>query len=574
MKNIFPKLGGFLSLVLLISGSIYMSNNQHSLSPGVPGLAANQAVNRSAPLAGPDNLSDSRKIDTKIIAGGSAKNDLSVPLISLQPIRARRNKTPNEHENPPLPIFGHKDGSDPVIQKNIGPEKTTAKTGIIFDGIDTKGSCKNCTPPDTNGDVGPNHYVQAVNSAFAIYSKTGETLYEPADINTIWTGFGGQCEVQNDGDPIVLYDSLANRWLISQFTVTSPFNECIAISQTNDPTGAWYRYAFQLSTTDFPDYPHFGIFPSGYYMSVNWFKDSEDYDGPRPYVFDRSAMLAGDAATFQTTSTPLGDKVNSLQPADLDGPLPPADGSPGLFLGFSDPFSVYKFNANWSDPSSSSWTESARLVPAKFKQLCPISPNCIPQKGTRQKLDGIGDRFMYRLVYRNMGSYETLLALHCARGDSPIVRIIHGVRLYEYQSFTGIAGIRWYEIRNPFGKASIFQQGTYSPADDLSRWMGSIAMDKNGSIALGYSISGSSLYPGIRFTSRLTSDPLGSMAQGEGILKNGSGYQYGSERWGDYSNLSVDPADDCTFWFTTQTNNSYTWDWNTTIGTLKLPGCP
>ncbi len=550
-----------LVLIILVASAIFVA--QVNPISGPAGLAAPAGVQPGAANASNDNGKGSGGPIT-IIEGASVQNDLSIPLREMKPLPPQANGRQEERENPPLPMVGHVDGPDPVLQSKVAdasiPAPAAATAGTTFEGINQAGGCGNCAPPDTNGDVGPNHYVQTVNSSFAVYSKTGTKLYGPAAINTIWSGFGGQCQSRNDGDPIVLYDSMADRWLISQFTAASPYNECIAISQTNDPTGAWYRYAFQLSTTDFPDYPHFGIFPDGYYMSVNWFKSGTTYAGPRPYVFDRAKMLAGQPATFQTTSAALGSSVGPLQPADLDGPTLPAAGSPGLFLEYASPFNLYKFQVNWTTPSSSTWVKSASLNTANFTQLCATSRNCIAQSGTTQKLDGIGDRFMYRLVYRNMGSYESLLAVHSVKAGGT--------------NSKPVAGVRWYEFRNPFGAVTVYQQGTYSLSDSISRWMGSIAMDKNGSIALGYSASGASLFPGIRYTGRLASDPLGQMTQGEGIMYSGTGYQSGVNRWGDYSSLSVDPVDDCTFWYTTEYNNSKGWAWGTKIGSFKLPGCP
>jgi hypothetical protein len=549
--------------VLVMVTAVFISTNR---SAGPAGLAAPAgALLQGGGGNGNGNNGDGGPLT--IIEGSSVQNDISKPLHEMKPLPPQANSRAEEHENPPLPLIGHIDGDDPVLQTTVNgkpggsPAPAALTAGNVYEGINQAGGCGNCAPPDTNGDVGLTHYVQTVNSSFAIYRKSdGVKLYGPAAINTIWSGFGGQCQSRNDGDPIVLYDSMADRWLISQFTATSPYNECIAISQTGDPTGAWYRYAFQLSTTDFPDYPHFGIFPDGYYMSVNWFVNGQSYGGPRPYVFNRAAMLTGAAATFQTTSAALGSGVAPLQPADLDGPTQPAAGSPGLFLEYSSPFNLYKFTVNWSTPSASTWAKSGSVTPAKYTALCATSRNCIAQSGTSQKLDGIGDRFMYRLVYRNMGTYESLLAVHSVKASGTNAK--------------PVAGTRWYEIRNPFGTPTMYQQGTYAPADSISRWMGSIAMDKNGSIAIGYSASGASLFPGIRYTGRLATDALGTMTQGEGIMYSGTGFQSGVNRWGDYSNLSVDPSDDCTFWFTTEYNNSKGWAWGTKFGSFRLPGCP
>ncbi|HZB94591.1 MAG TPA: hypothetical protein VE268_01405, partial [Herpetosiphonaceae bacterium] len=506
----------------------------------------------------------------KFINGKSYKNDVSPPLRNMKPLKPVPHDREEERENPPLPVHGHTDQDDPVVQRSfrpsIGPSTPSPSaplSGAGWEGINQAGGCGNCAPPDTNGDVGPNHYVQTVNSSFAVYSKAGTRLYPTtapsAAINTLWQGFGGACQANNDGDPVVLYDSIADRWLISQFTASSPYDECVAISQTADPTGAWYRYAFQLSTTDFPDYPHLGVWPDGYYMTVNWFTNGQTYAGPRPYVFDRNAMLTGAAATYQTTSTALGSSYNPMLPSDLDGATLPPSGQPNVFVEFGGTLDLYKFHVDWTAPANTAFAQSASLTAAGFTQLCPTTRSCIAQPSTSTKLDGLGDRLMNRLAYRNMGTYQALVATHSvnAGGTKRSVQ----------------AGVRWYEIRNPAGTATIYQQGTYAP-DGNARWLGSVAMDKNGDIGLGYSVSSSSVYPSIRYTGRLAGDPLNTMTQGETPMFAGSGYQSGVNRWGDYAAMSVDPSDDCTFWFTTEYNNSGGWGWGTRIGSFKLPGCP
>lgn len=543
-----------------------------SAAPAVPAAPAgvNAPSSKGGPVIGPEEppapyegdpaLKD---IGNGISLGTSVHNDTSKPLRDIEPITPgpKSDKPQIEKENPPLPLKDHKDEDDAALQDSFGNTTNAINAlavGTGFQGINQAGGCGNCAPPDTNGDVGPNHYVQSVNSSFAVYSKTGTKLYGPANINTLWSGFGGACQTRNDGDPIVLYDSMADRWLVSQFTAASPYYECVAISQTGDPLGAWYRYAFQLSTADFPDYPHLGVWPDGYYMSVNIFLNGSSYGGPRPYAFDRAKMLAGLPATFQTTSAALGSGVNPIMPADLDGATLPATGTPNVFVGFGSTMKMYKFAVNWATPSATTWTQHATLTPAGFTALCTTGRNCVPQQGTSQKLDGLGDRLMNRVAYRNLGTSESLLVSHAVMAGS--------------SKRSQAAAMRWYEIRNPAATPSIYQQGTFSP-DTTWRWMGSVAMDKNGGIGLGYSASSSSVFPSIRATGRLATDTLGQMTQGESTLFAGSGFQSGVNRWGDYSNLSIDPVDGCTFWFTTEYNNSGGWAWSTYIGSFKLPNC-
>ena len=498
-----------------------------------------------------------------IITGRAAKFDRSPPLRSLRPLLPAVTATPcpNHPSEAPIRLPGFMDGADPVVQRFVHAlESPAAMPGLLTNwaGIASVGAggvgC-GCSPPDPNGDIGPNHYIQVVNMAFQIYNRSGTIVYGPALNNTIWTGFGGTCETSNDGDPVVLYDSIADRWLFSQFTATSPYAECVAVSATADPTGAWNRYAFQLSTSDFADYPKLGVWPDGYYMSVNWYTGGTVYAGPRPYVFDRASMLAGTAATFQTVSAPLGNGVGAMLPADLDGPTLPPAGAPNVFASFGNPLRLYQFHVDWATPANSTWTLNSSLAVAAFTQLCSGTRDCIPQKTTTQKLDGQGDKLMHRMPYRKFGDHDMILINHTVNVGS------------------GQAGIRWYEIRNPLSSPTIYQQSSYAPDTTLSRWMASAAMDGSGDIAVGYSTAGSTAFPGIAYAGRLGSDPLNALSQGEGTILAGTGYHTGDNRWGDYSGMSIDPADDCTFWYTSLYDNSNSYNWRTQIVSFKFPAC-
>jgi hypothetical protein len=418
-------------------------------------------------------------------------------------------------------------------------------------------------PPDTNGDIGPNHYVQSVNSDFAIFSKTGTVLYGPAPLNTLWSGFGGDCQVNNDGDPVVLYDPIADRWVISQFSVTNanggtkPFLQCVAVSQTPDPTGAWYRYSF--SYTGFPDYPKMGVWPDGYYTSFNMFNAAgTSYTGAKVCAYDRAKMLTGAAATqqcFNTTST-----YGGLLPADLDGARLPPAGAANLVLGLgatSTTLAYWKFHVDWTTPGSSTFTGPSTLAITSYAEACGTSGTCIPQSGGGS-LDALSDRLMFRLAYRNFADGHQSLVVNHAITVSPST------------------GVRWYELRlDGAGTPTLYQQGTYAP-DATYRWMGSIAQDQAGNMALGFSASSSSLKPSVRYTGRLAADALGQMTLGEGTLVTGGGAQGSAvTRWGDYSMMGVDPSDDCTFWFTSEyIPANGTFNWKTRIGSFKLPGCP
>jgi hypothetical protein len=463
-------------------------------------------------------------------------------------------------------------GADAGLQTADGVAGKMPSPALSFNGIN---NVSGVAPPDTDGDVGPDHYVQFINLAFAIYDKSGTKLYGPADGNTLWTGFGGVCETSNDGDPIVLYDQLADRWLMSQFALpnfpSGPYYECIAISTTGDPLGTWYRYAFVASTTKMNDYPKLGVWPDGYYMSVNQFTNGASWGGAGVFVFERSAMLTGAAARqvyFDLYSVDAG--LGGMLPTDLDGATLPPAGSPNYFIEADDDgwgwdvdmLQVFKFHVDWTTPANSTFTGPQRvdLTAAGYpfdSDMCGGSRNCIAQQGVTQKVDALSDRLMHRLAYRNFGTHESLVMNHTVDVGSDR------------------AGIRWYELRNPGGAPpTLHQAGTYAPADSLNRWMGSIAMDAAGNAALGYSTSSSASYPSIKYTGRLEGDTLGTMGQGEATLVAGSASQNGVNRWGDYSSMNVDPVDDCTFWYTQEyVSTAGSWNWNTRIGSFKFPSC-
>ena len=454
----------------------------------------------------------------------------------------------------------HKDGSDLLVQSALAPAAMPAPIRN-FDGIGYPGVGCNCSPPDTDGEVGTIQYVQLVNQGIQVFDKAnGASLLGPLNIGALWGGFGGLCETNGAGDPVVLYDQLADRWLVSQFaggnTIT---DECIAISSSPDATGSYYRYGFHLGS-NFYDYPHLGVWPDGYYMSMNVFNSAGTaYLGPQPFAFDRAKMLMGQAGGFQTTAGTLGDTVAPLLPADLDGSLWPAAGAPETFLRFPDSGSMdlYHYHVDWGTPAASRFSHFAAPPAASFNTLCPITTSCVPQAGTTAKLDGVADRLMFRLAYRKFADGQESLV-----GNYTV-------------SANGVAGIRWFELRNPTaGPVTVFQQSTYQP-DGTWRWMGSAAMDRQGNLALGFSASDPGIYPQIRYAGRLAGDPLNTLAQGEATLIAGTGAQTsGRSRWGDYSDLTVDPSDDCTFWYTNEYYpTTAAVGWKTRIGSFKFPSC-
>jgi hypothetical protein len=424
----------------------------------------------------------------------------------------------------------------------------------------------NSAPSDVNGAVGATQYVQWVNQSFAVFNKTtGAVVYGPAAGNTLWAGFGGACQTDNDGDIIAQYDKSANRWVMAQFSLTSGpgFFECFAISQTSDATGIYNRYAFPFS--NFPDYPKISVWPDAYYGSFNMFNSAgTKFLGAEACAFDRADMLTGVAAK-PAQCFPKPASVASLLPSDLDGANAPPAGSPAYFLNIpntttASTLGLWKFHADWSIPANSTFIGPTTISVATFTHTCAATGTCIPQPGTSTLLDSLGDRLMYRLSYRNFGDHESLVVNHSVSANSA-------------------SGIRWYEVRSPGGTPTIFQSGTYAPNDGNWRWMGSMGMDAVGDIGVGYSESGTSLHPSVVYTGRVPSDPAGTL-QTETTLFAGPGSQtadiFGRQltRWGDYSGMSIDPVDDCTFWYTNQyIPADGTFNWATRIGSFKFPGC-
>lgn len=473
--------------------------------------------------------------------------DVSPPLRDMQLIPPSKKKgdileVPNkmgrrEYFNIPFPPFTLPE--DPVWQKENGSVLPADPSPIQnFDGIT---NISVVLPPDPQGEIGPDHYVQVVNSNFAVYSKTGTVLFGPAFLNTIWNGIPAPWNGTNDGDPIVLYDQAADRWLISQFSLpnSTQYAELVAVSQTGDPSGSWYRYVYQFYG-EMPDYPKFGVWPDGYYMSANLFTGGATWGGVNASALERDKMLAGDP-TALAISFNLGPSADpeSMLPSDWDGAMAPPAGAPNYFTYLAyNALKVYEFHTDWVTPANSTFSFVSSLATEPFDPVLCTAPGglCIPQPGTSKKLDGLTDRAMYRQQYRNFAAYQTLLNNHTVDVDG-----------------TGHAGIRWYELRNTGPGWTVYQQGTYAP-DASHRWMGSMAMNAGGDISLGYSVSdATSTYPGIRFTGRRSSDPPGTMTITEQTIMNGSGSQtHSGGRWGDYSGMSVDPSDDNTFWYTTE----------------------
>jgi hypothetical protein len=516
------------------------------------GLAAAQTTTVSHPssAAVSPNLSD-------LPPAHGASQDLKIvpPAVPLRP----RASGP-----------GGADSGDRHLQGQPGPDVGVKPTGN-FPGITANGYI----PPDPNiavsktDPVTGGFIVQLVNSEIAVFDKTGKVLTGPVALSSLWSTLGGNCATNNAGDPIVQYDVIADRWLVTQLGSTSgpTYSECIAVSQTNDPRGAYSMYSYSFGN-NLNDYPKFAVWPtatnSAYFASYNLFANGSSLAGAALCAYDRAAMLSGASSPAQICSTVSGD--SGFLPADLDGATPPSDGTPGYFLNFETLSSLrlYQMSPNFAaSPPSATLTEvTPDIAVPTFSEACG-GGTCIPQPNS-EKLDSLGDRLMYRLAYRVFSDHAAMVVNHS---------IVAGASV----------GVRWYELRQSAAASSqcgsfasgafyLCQSGTFAP-DSSYRWMGSAAMDGAGDIALGYSLSSSGIYPSIAFTSRTPGTPSGMMGA-ETIMQAGAGAQTTYSRWGDYTALRIDPTDDTTFWYTNEyySRNSplFNYVWSTAIGSFTV----
>jgi len=435
-----------------------------------------------------------------------------------------------------------------------------------FDGMpDSANGSLRGVPPDENLAVGATEVVEVINTAYQVFAKsTGTSVQSPRQISSIFTGVSGLCgqgpTSPNYTDPIVLYDKQAGRWFIAIVASNSNFsagNQCIAVSSTSDARGTYHRYAFSFGTNIFNDYDKFGVWPDAYYGAFNLFSPTK-FLGAKACAYRRSAMLAGNAATAICFTNP---NEFSFLPSDLDGATPPPTGEPNFFVDLfsTNALHLFRFHVDFTTSSNSKFSGPTAIAVTSFTQACAATGTCIPQAGTTQQLDSLGDRLMFRLAYRNFGSHESLVVNHAAK--------------------TGVApsGVRWYEIRSPNATPVVFQHGTLT-SGGTSLWMGSIAMDKVGDLGLGFSESSSTTHPTVAFTGRTPSDPLGTM-EGITTIFAGAGSQTGGtanggSRWGDYSGMAIDSSTDCTFWYVNEyipSNGNF--NFHTRIASFKFPTC-
>lgn len=456
--------------------------------------------------------------------------------------------------------------TDGALQTS-SPTSLAATKGNAFAGITADGY----VPPDTNLSVGSTQIVETTNVQYAVYDKSGNVLLGPAAMHTIWAGgglpAGDLCATTDGGDPIVLWDKADGRWLISQLAYNHSLSQnewCLAVSKTANATGAYDVYSYQFGS-NLPDYPKLGVWQegtgnnSGIYFSANIFSNGNSFTGA-----DFCALpLVNSGYSLATLTCIKNANAASVLPADMDGTTAAPGGTGGLYLSFSgsNTLNLYQYKFNASDPSSLTLSSPKALTVTAFHTACGGGA-CVPQSGTHEQLDSLGDRLMYRLSYRNYAStlgYDALV-------------VNHSVQVSSASSQTGV---RWYVIENPGTSPIVTQQSTYSPDTSLYRWMGSIGQDKVGNLGLGFSTSSSAAHPGLAFTGRQRTDTTSTM-ESQSAIFTGAGSQTRANRWGDYSSMSIDPADDCTFWYTNEyltANGTYT-NWATYIGSYKFPSCP
>ncbi len=496
---------------------------------------------------------------------GWSRNWKDVPKISAEQLMANRKMKPIMNFENPKRIVKQSLAIDPVVQTPLLTRNALAMNTplITFPGMTLTANGAGW-PPDTNGDVGGNYYIQTVNTSIGIYNKTTGALVSATTFDNFFGGTGitgTPCDADNNGDPIVLFDQFEQRWFILDFAWTgtsSGSSYAIAVSKTSDPTGAWWLYCLQADTSLMNDYPKCGIWGDGIYITANMFNFSTSaFQYAKVWALKKPDIYTGTLTVQSVTDS--GAQAWSLLPSNARGTTAPPTGAPNYMYsidadefggGATDSLYVWKYAVNWTTPASTTWTGPAAMPVAAYS----IVSTGVPQQGTTIKLDSLYGRLMYPANYRKFATHEAVYLCHAAEANST-------------------RQIRWYEIRIANGTSSIFQQGTYAP-DTNHRWMGSICADKNGNIAMGYSVSSSTMYPAIRYAGRLATDTLGQMSQGEATLYAGTGYQSSYTRWGDYSSLTVDPADDETFWYTTEHYATSGTNWQTRIGSFKMTSTP
>ena len=493
-------------------------------------------------------------------------HDVSLPLVEM----AKHTIPPPQHRDMPEPKRKHYVGAgkiDPVVQQKFLPNVSTSKL-LSFDGMSSIVSGE-AVPPDTNGSVGGSQFVEIVNVSVEVFDKSnGKVLLAPTPIANIWSGFGGPCAKEIDStDPVVLWDKRAQRWLITQlaFTFTRSYL-CVAVSAGPDAIGRYYRYAFDQGT-NFSDYPKYSVWPDAYYSTANMYSGSS-FLGSQPCALDRSSMLSGGNAN--AICFPPNPANYGFLPSDFDGTLAPPTGEPAHYVDLGDStnqLAEFDFHVDFVSPANSTFTGPNNIAVPNFVLQCDDGNDfaCVPQPAGGEMVDSLAGLLMFRLAYRNFGDHESMVVAHAVAPG---------------QGSTAASANRWYELRAtpPGDPFTLYQAGTYQHPT-ISLWTASVAMDKQGDIAMGMSASdGTSVKPSIAYTGRVPTDPSGQM-EAPSVVVSGSAVQFdGGNRWGDYSSMSIDPADDCTFWYSQEYYNknnggTQSTDWSTRVVSFKFNTC-
>jgi hypothetical protein len=610
-----------------VAGSPSRSDHGQKTSQAVAAVLVHRAMHNdvSRPLASLEERGDSvAPADCEGASCGTSRG------VSADGPDAPEEQRPDEVIPPPAPPPTLSPAGTSIEQTSQGM-RPAAPLLESFDGLGAgfagpQGTTNFRNPSDDSLAVGPNHIMQIVNSRIAIYSKrskkydkSGTVLYGAVATKSVWTGFGGACEARNNGDAVVRYDQLADRWLIVMpiFSRISPgefpggtvpasgkpvppgqlakngeastpgaaaalpanpaplppppergqrppekkegvWAMCYAVSTGPDPLGTYYRYAFERAL--FPDYPRPAVWTDGYYTPTS---TGDEVIQKHTCIADRTKMLHGETATEQCI---IIDGVNFLNNADIDGHrLPPAGalnimiaaGGTQLKKIFDDDGIYYwKVHVDWNNPTNTKADGPVKIKVAPYHYLCDGQlSSCVPQPGTERRLDVQGDKIMQRLVYRRVAGHESIVAAHSVAAEG------------------GGGGVRWYEFRLDKKRDPVlYQQGTYAP-EGFYRWMPSIAMDKKGDIGIGYSFGGVPNFPGQRFAARRAGDPRGQLTLHETVLAKGGASQTNTLRWEDYTTTAMDPSDDCTFWYVGDYLQEGDTAYRTRIGSFRLPNC-
>jgi hypothetical protein len=505
--------------------------------------------------------------------------------VSAQPLRAVRTDSarplpaspaPRDAPASPRPSAGRR-ATDSVRQTRPGPAPSAPEELLQFDGAtynDNLPFFKSVfPPPDANGAAGPDHYFQVINQVLRIFDKSGGLVLGPLPTFSVWSGFGGPCESANVGTALVRYDTAAGRWFLTQSGFEpsdATTHQCIAVSTSADPTGTYNRYDFAIDPSSIATSGRIGIWPEAYYLTVNQFKGLADA-GFGYYAFDRAAILAGAAATYQYAD-PGATHPDTLWalPSDLDGATAPPSGAANVAIALgadfldgspNDLIHLWRFHADFADPGNTTFEGPVDVAIAPFAALdCGaviLGEGCVPQLDSDQPLFANPSRLQYRLAYRNFGTHESLVTNFTVDGAAGENR----------------AAVRWFEVRDPGGTPVVFQEGTYAP-DASYRFIGSIAMDRNGNMALGYTKSDETIHPSVAVTGRLAGDAVGTMGAENAFFEGPNSQPPVFGFWGDFSSMAVDPADDCTFWFTAEYTGAPSPFFEfTRVGSFKFPSC-